>query len=260
MNRRHFLAAAGAAAAALPINAASAGGDERRFFEWIRFESINNDDKGRLDRWLKEAVLPGLNRLGLEPIGVFRPRFGAGGGDTFVLVEHASIDSFLHAWDRLWNDKDVQRAAGELFDPPQSQPLFHRMEKTLLRAFSRLPHLNIPPHVRGKIGRIFEVRIYESSTYKKAELKREMFNEGGEIDLFKKTGLNPMMFGETLAGARMPNLTYILAFESPEEQAQAWERFRTSEEWNQMKDNPRWRDTVSTITDFILVPTAYSQI
>ena len=58
-------------------------------------------------------------------------------------------------------------------------------------------------------SRILELRIYESHSTKAGQKKIEMFNEGGEIAIFRKTGLRPVFFGETLIGPLMPNLTYM---------------------------------------------------
>jgi hypothetical protein len=261
MNRRNFLAAAAATtagAAVLPLGAAT--NEERCFYEFIRFESVNNAQKGRLDQYWGKAAIPALNRLGIEPIGVFRPRYGADGRETFVLIPHKTFDSFLTAWDKIAEDKEYQQAGAGLIDTEMANPLYVRCETTLMRAFTRLPTLNIKPELKGKSDRLFEVRTYESHSTVKAKLKIEMFNEGGEIALFKETGLNPLMFGETLAGPKMPNLTYILAFENMDEQAKAWGIFGASEGWNKIKDLPRYQDTVSSITDNILTPTSYSQI
>jgi len=261
MNRRDFLAAAAATtagAAVLPLNAAEA--EERCFYEFIRFESVNNAQKSRLDEYWEKAAIPALNRLGIEPIGVFRPRFGADGKETYVLIPHKTFDSFLTAWDKIAADKLYQQAGAGLIDTDMANPLYFRCETTLMRAFSHLPTLNIKPELKGKSDRIFEVRTYESHNMVKAKLKIEMFNEGGEIDLFKTTGLNPLMFGETLAGLKMPNLIYMLAFENMEEQAKAWKVFVASDGWNKLKDLPRYKDTVSSITDNILTPASFSQI
>jgi len=34
------------------------------------------------------------------------------------------------------------------------------------------------------------------------------------IAIFRRAGLQPVFFGETLIGAKMPNLTYMLVFEN----------------------------------------------
>lgn len=261
MNRRDFLAAAAATtagAAVLPLSAATT--EERCFYEFIRFESVNNAQKGRLDQYWEKAAIPALNRLGIEPVGVFRPRFGGDGRETYVLIPHKTFDSFLTAWDKVAADELYQQAGAGLIDAEMANPLFFRCETTLMRAFTHLPTLNVKPGLVGKRDRLFEVRTYESHNAAKAKLKIEMFNEGGEIALFKETGLNPLMFGETLAGLKMPNLIYMLAFENMEEQAAAWKVFVASDGWNKMKDLPRYKDTVSSITDIILTAAPFSQI
>lgn len=90
--------------------------------------------------------------------------------------------------------------------------------------------------------------------------KIEMFNEGGEIGIFRRTGMSPVFFGETLIGRRMPNLTYMLTFESMAHRDEVWERFRAAPEWHALRDNPAYTNTVSNITDYILEPRGYSQM
>jgi len=87
-----------------------------------------------------------------------------------------------------------------------------------------------------------------------------MFNEGGEIAIFKKTGLQPVFFGETLIGPKLPNLTYMLAFDDMVTRDEKWGTFRSDPEWKELSANPAYKDTVSNITDIILQPARYSQI
>ena len=80
-------------------------------------------------------------------------------------------------------------------------------------AFADMPRLEPPTALLDK-SRIFELRVYESHSRQAAKKKIDMFNEGGEIAIFRKTGLQPVFFGETLFGPAMPNLTYMLVFDS----------------------------------------------
>src|SRR5438445_645577 len=74
--------------------------------------------------------------------------------------------------------------------------------------------------------RIMELRTYESHS-KKANMKKiEMFNTG-EIAIFRRAGLSPVFFGETMIGSRMPNLTYMIAFENMAAHDKAWAAFST---------------------------------
>lgn len=259
MKRREFLAAsvlAGAASAAPALGNAS----KQLYYEFSRYQVVNNADKKKFETYWEKAAIPALNRLGIEPVGVFTPRFGAHGLDYYVLIPHPSLESFATAWEKIAEDAEYQNTGAELIDPLMTDPLYYRYETSLMKAFKELPAINIPEHIHGKSGRIYEVRVYESHNRHKAALKVEMFNKGGEIALFKETGLHPVMFGQTMAGGNMPNLTYILGFESMNERDKAWDTFRTSDGWAAMKDLPRYKDTVSSVTDYILAPIGCSQI
>ncbi|NQT86418.1 NIPSNAP family protein [bacterium] len=87
-----------------------------------------------------------------------------------------------------------------------------------------------------------------------------MFNEGGEIALFRKCGMQPVFFGETLVGTKVPNLTYMVAFENEEAKKANWKKFLGSPGWKTMSKLPIYQNTVSHITNIVLRPTAYSQI
>ena len=72
----------------------------------------------------------------------------------------------------------------------------------------------------------------------------------------------PIDFGETVIGAAMPNLTYLLVFADDAEREAAWKRFRVDEEWTKLKAIPDYADKeiVSRITNKILTPAAFSEI
>ena len=103
LNRRKFLtttAIAGASSATL-LHGAAHKASEQRVHELIRFEVLNFSKRGQLETFLGDTVIPGLNKLGCNPIGVFRPKYGAHGAEVYMLVPHATIDSFLTVWDKL---------------------------------------------------------------------------------------------------------------------------------------------------------------
>ena len=89
-----------------------------------------------------------------------------------------------------------------------------------------------------------------------------MFNDAGEIDIFRRVGLVPVFFGETLVGPKMPNLTYMLTFGSREEQQAAWQKFRTDPGWLKLRAMAEYADKtiLCGITNLLLKPAPYSQI
>src|SRR6266566_2282530 len=107
----------------------------------------------------------------------------------------------------------------------------------------------------------YELRTYESHSKKSNKKKIEMFNTG-EIAIFRRTGLQPVFFGETLIGAKMPNLTYLLVFENMAAREKNWRTFAADPEWKKLSGTPGYTDAeiVSNISNIFLRPTAYSQI
>jgi hypothetical protein len=134
------------------------------------------------------------------------------------------------------------------------------MEKTLLKAFKNMPTVEIPTSLLHKKSRIYELRIYESHSQVAGKKKIQMFNEGGEIAIFRKTGLNPVFFAETIIGKQMPNLSYMLVFENMDSRYKHWEIFRKDPAWLKLRVDAQYKDTVSNVTDIILKPAAFSQI
>lgn len=258
MNRRRFIstaAIAGASSTAL-LQGAHHKSKQPGYLELIRFEVVNNARRGALESFLGDTVIPALNKNGCSPVGVFRPKYGAHGSEIYMLVPHKDIDSFLTVWDTIEATPDYQKAA----DTDMANPLYERMESSLMKNFTHMPELEVPEAVKGVRGRIFELRTYEAHNRMKSTRKIEMFNEGGEIEIFRNVGLHPVFFAETLAGPLMPNLIYMLAFTDMSQRDANWKKFSADPDWHELRSDERYKGTVSAITDVILSASAVSQI
>jgi hypothetical protein len=112
-------------------------------------------------------------------------------------------------------------------------------------------------------GRVFQLRTYESPSDKTGFKKIEMFNTA-EIAVFRKVGLHPVFFGQTLAGTKMPNLTYMLGFQDMAESKANWKKFGGDPEWKKLSTMPEYMDKVilrnKGVTNLYLKPASYSQI
>ena len=195
-----------------------------------------------------------MNRIGIGPVGVFNVMYGQNEPSLYVLAVHKSLESVANASTRLLEDEEYRKS--DFANAALSDPMYMSYQSTLMKAFKGLPKLEVPEKKR----RLFELRIYQSHNIRAAKKKIEMFNEGGEIAIFKKTGLNPVFFGETIVGPKQPNLHYMLVHEDMTDRDRRWGVFGSSPEWKELRENPEYRDTVSNITDIILQPTPYSQI
>lgn len=243
--------------AAAPVAAMQAQMQNQQYFELITYHLNVGLRKSLVADFYRDVALPAYARLGIGPVGIFTPLYGPNQPSLYVLVPHASIEEAIMINHRLMEDSTYMEDGAEFLDATLANPAYVRHRRHLMLAFKDMPTVEVP--VSGA-DRIFELRIYESHSLKAAQKKIHMFNEGGEIALFRKIGLHPVFFGETLFGELMPNLTYMLGFESMAERDEAWQRFLADPEWHAMRDNPMYADTVSNITDFILRPVPFSQI
>jgi hypothetical protein len=144
---------------------------------------------------------------------------------------------------------------------PANLPPFDRMESSFLQAFEKWPKLTPPAATATRSPRVFELRIYEGATDQDHKRKVEMM-QSGEAEIFSKAGVAQVFYSDTLIGPRLPNLTYMLAFDNLADRDKKWAAFRGSDEWKSYSTQPRYsfEAIVSNINNYILTPTAYSQI
>jgi len=261
MKRRDFLTA-GLAAGLAPMGAMALGaqrGGSRHYYELRLYHTGFGDQKNTLNQYLSDALIPAWNRLGIEPVGAFTPVYGYNQPTLYVLLPHPSLESVETTGDRLMADKRFLRDGEKYLNLPMSDPAYARIESWLLRAFEGMPMLEQPAISKNKERRIFELRTYESQNLKAGKKKVEMFNNG-EIDIFKRAGLNPVFYAETLIGQRRPNLTYMLVHQDMEHRDANWSKFSSDPQWKKMSSDPQYADIVSNISDYILRPTGYSQL
>lgn len=211
-----------------------------------------------------KSFIPALNRAGVTPVGMFRVmmadnpdlKLTADELKLYVLLPHASADAAMQLAAKLNADAEFMKASEAVLGTPMKDPVYDRYETQLMLGFAQCPRVNIP--AQGS-DRVMQMRIYESHNEERAARKIEMFN-GAELALFRKVGLMPIFFGQSVAGTRMPNLTYMLGFPSEAARDAAWKTFLSHPEWLAMKADPKFKDTVSNITNMILRPVDGSQI
>jgi hypothetical protein len=54
---------------------------------------------------------------------------------------------------------------------------------------------------------------------------------GAEVAIFHRVGIHPVLYSSTLVGPSMPNLTYLIPFESLAAREKAWAAFAADPEW-----------------------------
>jgi hypothetical protein len=234
--------------------------DAKQEFYELRIYKIYDFDKQRIaEEYLKNALLPALNRIGLERIGVFTNMEDENDHSIVMVIPYPSIDVFTSLNQRLAADREYQAAAQSYFDRQLKDPVFQRIESRLMKAFAGMPVMEVPDYSKLKQDRIFELRLYESHTEDHARRKVKMFNDG-EIQIMRDTDLGPVFFGETLIGPDIPNLIYMLSSTDSKTHKTNWKKFLDHPEWNRIKVLEEYKGTVSRIQKWILQPTSYSQL
>lgn len=263
MKRRSFVKSTlltGVTATVLPAmsNATETAPKTAEYYE-LRVYSLKNPEQQKLvEDFLKDTAIPALNRLGVKHIGVFTEMKPESQTRLFVLIQFNSLAHFSTVTESFDTDAQLQANGAAYLNAPAASPAYERIESSLLKAFVHMPHLEAPENK----ARIFELRQYQSATEAAGKKKIEMFNDEGEIDVFKRLGFKPVFWGETVIGAQRPNLTYMITFDDMEAKSAHWKAFGSDPEWKKISAVPEYADAllVNKITSTMLVPTAYSQI
>jgi hypothetical protein len=224
----------------------------------LRAYSLKAAKQPLLETYLSKAFLPALKRFGIGPVGVFVEKGKDDALTIHVLIVHPSVDTVATLATRLAGDEEHRTAGKDYLTAPASDPVYSRIESSLLVPIEGMPKLEKPDPSKP---RLFNLRIYESHNERAAAKKIEMFNKG-ELGIFRRVGLTPVLFGATAIGAAMPNLTYLLVFPDDAGRDAAWKRFRDDPDWLKLKAIPEYADKeiVSHITNKLLTPTAFSEI
>lgn len=264
MQRRQFLTAslAASAVALARDGAAQAPAAHSREFYQIRRYALQSGPQLKLtESYLGDALIPALTRMGMGPIGAFKLDFGPETPAFYVLIPGASAAALAELDLRLAQDAEFLKAAEPFWNAPATAPAFQRAEYSLLAAFEGWPRVTPPASAATKGKRIFQLRTYESASYKDHVRKVEMFHSG-EFEIFTNAGFHPVFFGDTLVGPRMPNLTYMLSFADMAEMEAKWDIFRAAPAWKKLSSDPRfsYEAIVSNISNLILSPLSVSQI
>lgn len=248
-----------AAAAASSMQGANA---QPAIFE-LRYHQLRNSQDGQMQRlsdFLRDVHAPALARSGGRLEGAFANLVAPNGPFVLALASHASMQAYGASIDKLAADKAYQKELAAL--DAKGGLSYVRVESSLLRAFPAMPAAVPLPIEQNRPPRVFELRTYESNSPVTLARKIAMFEEGGEIAIFRRVGITPVFFAEMLVGRQMPNLTYLVAYDSLAGREQAWTRFLADPEWLKLRVKPGLSDAeiVSNISNVLLRPLPFSPL
>ena len=235
---------------------------KQSFYEIKVYHFANGEQEKMIDGYLQNTYLPALNKQGFKKIGVFKPI----GNDTladkriYVLIPFKSAQDFIELPGQLEKDQQYKINGKAYLEATYTKPPYNRMESILLKAFSYMPAVAVPELKNPREKRVYELRSYEGYTEEIFKNKVEMFNEGGEVSLFKRLGFNAVFYASVVSGSHMPNLMYMTTFEDMNSRDEHWKAFGNDPEWKKLSAMEKYQNNVSKIDVLFLRPTDYSGI
>lgn len=233
---------------------------EEEYYQLKTYTIKNEKQESAMDLYLKEALLPALNKTGITQVGVFKLRQNkfALANKIYVLIPFSSLSQFEGLDKHLSEDKDYQLVGSDYINASFKNPPYERFTSTILRAFTGMPKL-LPSPVEGpRADRVYELRSYESPTEKTYLNKVAMFNAGGEIKLFNDLGFNAVFYAKVISGDHMPNLMYMTTHTNMEQRDAKWDAFRNSPVWKKLSAEKKYKNNMNKADILLLYPTDYS--
>lgn len=260
IHRRSFFSRSGlglAASTALGWAGWAATEKAKPYFEILVFRLQYGSQQIRMSNWAEKYLLPLVQKYSFGPVGFFNEQIGPNIPAFYSLFSYPSLGGREELWEQVTQDP-VWRKGWEKLESGDEPP-FYREDAWLLRATDYSPRLE-PTSSKGD-KRIYELRVYESPTYRQLRALHQRFS-GPEIPIFHRSGIYPVFYAETDIGPNLPNLTYLTPFNSLAHREEAWRTFGNDPEWPPVlkASIERSGEIVRNITSVILTPTEFSML
>jgi hypothetical protein len=221
---------------------------EKELYEIRTYEIKLGGDQQILIDYLKNLLQPTLKRVGANHFMLFNELGNSNPTKLWVIISYPNSQIYIDA-QNLDADPQYTKAVSGYNALSQDDRVYNRFTSSLLLAFDGMPNMLDP--ING--ASLFELRTYEGYSEDAVRRKINMFNKE-EIDLFFKTNLHPVFFGEMIIGPHRPCLTYMLNFKDMEEHDASWKTFVDHPEWKVMSAKKEYANSVSNIRKVFLKP------
>jgi hypothetical protein len=228
---------------------------DKEVIELREYELAFGGNPANINTYFKDALIPALNKYGVRHVGAFSELGNFEPTKIYLLIPYPGITEYFKIPSQVAEDSDYLAASRNYHSLPPDNKVFNRFITRLMVAFKGLPALNAGFKGSG----LYELRTYEGYNEDAVRRKILMFNQV-ELEIFRNNELNPVFFGEVIAGPDLPYLTYMVAFKDMAERNKKWESFGSDPEWSRIRVLPEYANTVSKIIKKFLEPLPYSQV
>lgn len=214
--------------AAFAASGAATSQDQRTHFYTLWFYNLKNGTQPtRVHDFLKNGMLPALAKAEAGPALVMEAVFAPHMPQVAMLFGSPSFAELWNIHTKATQNPEFAKQMAE-FEQGEEPP-FETEQTMLLQAAPYAPELVADKEPR-KTPRYFELRVYHSPTWRQLRALHERF-AGPEVQIFHRSGIFPILYSSTLIGPNMPNLTYVIPFESLDAREKAWAKFGADPEW-----------------------------
>jgi hypothetical protein len=212
----------------------------------------SGDQTARLSDFLANSFVSAARKSIRGPILVLEAIVAAHMPQAAIILGFPSAADVLSFHARMHEQPGYAEALGKWESAP-NQP-YESASLTLLEATAYSPETETGE--RPKTPRIFELRTYHSPTRMQLAALHERF-AGPEVRIFQRSGIHPLFYTSTVFGTNMPNLTYLIPFDSLAEREKAWAAFSADPEWIRVrKDSVEKHGEIASVIQISLFKAA----
>lgn len=216
----------------------------------------------RVEAYAGQQLLPFLHQHGVRHAGIFMPVNNDTLADKKLFIwipltslgQMEKIEKMFESLDP-WGKDPLAR-----LDSANGRPPYDRIEISLSSAFRDMTQYEPGTSFKRSADNIYEYRSYESPTEGLHLGKVQMFNEGGEVSLFRRLNFNALFYARVIAGAKMPNLIYMTRFETMDARNAHWKAFGEDPQWKKLVADPKYLGNVSRNETILLKASRYSDL
>lgn len=254
MNRRKFAGALAGLAAARPLFPADPT-RRTQFYTIDAFQLKQGTQSARMNDWFQNFLLPKMAKLHPGPKIILESVIAPHNPQIVMITPFASFDQIWTTLSAL-NGADTWQAWAKI--EHGDEPPF---ESETLSIYQAGPYSTDIVAQKHDKPRYFELRQYHSPTGSQLKDLHERF-AGPEIRVFHRSGIFPILYSSGLFGSNLPNLTYLVPFDSLSAREKAWDAFSADPEWiKARKESVDAHGQIVAVTDLsIFRATAYSPV
>jgi len=189
--------------------AQAAVGQPATTFYTLDVYGLEGTQYSRLNDHLRDTYVPALTKIHAGPVLVLEDTAEDVPPQIAVLVGYQSIEQMLKVRAAIEADQALA-AATDAWQAGEEAP-YQTLATNLLRATDFCPQL-APLDQPPETPRLFQLRVYHTWTRRGHEGLVGRFRDA-EVEILARSGGDPILFSEPIAGTDMPNLTWMLAFD-----------------------------------------------